>query len=144
MSIFFNVCSTPFTFTINPAPSLVLTQPSYSACAPGTVDLTNVLNPSTSILPQGTTFQYQLNGVAVSNPAAVNQSGTYTIIATTPQGCSAQINVPVTIKPLVVFNQLPPLCNNDQQEYMLFANLNLTLYPGAANLIGPGATTVYL
>src|SRR5690349_17027708 len=77
-------------------PVLVLKTPA-AVCSPNTINLTNQVDPSSTI-PPGTTFTYlDNNGNAVSDPNAVSVSGTYTIVATAPGGCSDQENVSLTI-----------------------------------------------
>src|SRR4051812_12903344 len=88
-----------------PVPSLVLNQPPAAVCSPETIDLTAQVNLAASTLPEGTVLSYynfSASGFPVANPSAVNQSGTYTIIATAPNnangpGCSDQKTVVVTI-----------------------------------------------
>ncbi|MFC7773157.1 T9SS type B sorting domain-containing protein [Flavobacterium sp. GCM10027622] len=96
----------PVTVTINPSPSLVITNPA-AVCAPTTVDLTDtaVTTGSTG----GGTLSYWTDAAATSplaNPNAVATSGTYYIMSTLGS-CTDIEPVTVTINPtpsLVITN----------------------------------------
>ncbi|MBC7399474.1 MAG: gliding motility-associated C-terminal domain-containing protein [Mucilaginibacter sp.] len=90
--------------TINPLPQLLITPPT-EMCAPVKIDITaaNVTAGSTNI---GTlTYWADKNTtIAVANPKAITDSGTYYIKATSPLGCEVIQSVLVNIHttPLVV------------------------------------------
>ncbi|MFT3705162.1 MAG: hypothetical protein QM802_22535 [Agriterribacter sp.] len=90
----------PVTVTINPVPSIVITNPA-AVCSPGTVNITAaaVTAGSTS----GLTYTYFTDAAAtstLSNPNAVAVSGTYYIKGTAASGCYDVKPVTVTINPL--------------------------------------------
>lgn len=83
--------------TINPKPSLVITNPAAVA-PPNTVDITAASITTGSTLPSGTTLSYFTDAnttLTLNNPNAVAVSGTYYIKATSTAGCT-------DIKPVVV------------------------------------------
>ena len=93
--------SNAITTIINPAPTLLITNPA-ATCAPGTIDLTaaSVTNGSTP----GLTLSYWSNAagtVALNNPSAISVGGIYYIKGTNSDGCS-------TIQPATAtINSLP-------------------------------------
>lgn len=94
-------------------PPRVTVQDPAAVCAPATIDLTNpaVTQGSTSGL-QYTYFTDALLTSAVSNPAAVNISGTYFIKGTVPgSSCSAAVPVSVLVNPQPAGILQTPLVN---------------------------------
>ena len=99
-----NGCTSPgtanATVTINPTPELIITDPD-TVCEPETVDLT--VAEITAGSASGLTFTYWEDAggsVSLSNPSAINQSGTYYIRASSGAGCEAFDSVHVVINPL--------------------------------------------
>ncbi|MCF6133513.1 beta strand repeat-containing protein, partial [Flavobacterium wongokense] len=103
----------PVTVTINPTPSLTITNPA-AVCAPITVDITApaVTAGSTG----GGTLSYWSNAiatVALTNPNAIATSGTY-YIKSTLGSCSDIESVVVTINnPNLVITNPPAVCSPD-------------------------------
>ena len=96
--------TTAVTVTINPKPTVVVTDPD-TVCAPGTVDITAAAVTAGSTA--GLTYTYFTDAAAtivLATPAAVAASGTYYIVGTTLAGCSdtAAVNVVVELQPAVV------------------------------------------
>jgi hypothetical protein len=95
--------SNAITITVNPKPTLVITNPAAVA-PPATVDMTAPAVTAGSTLPSGTTLSYHTDAagmvaLTMPPPSAVNASGTYYIKAATAF-CS-------DIKPVVVVVQIP-------------------------------------
>ncbi|MFT3705160.1 MAG: gliding motility-associated C-terminal domain-containing protein [Agriterribacter sp.] len=89
----------PVTVTINPLPSIVITNPA-AVCSPATIDITaaTVTAGSTS----GLTYTYFTNAAAtttLASPNTVASSGTYYIKGTNSNGCSDVKPVSVVINP---------------------------------------------
>ena len=100
----------PVSVSINLLPALVITHPT-AVCYPNTVDITlpGVTMGSTS----ATVFTYWKDPTAtilITNPTAINTSGTYYMQSATAAGCKDIQPVTVTIHPkpsLVITNPLP-------------------------------------
>ncbi|WP_439879960.1 PKD-like domain-containing protein [Pontibacter sp. MBLB2868] len=90
----------PVTVTINPLPSLVITDPT-AVCSPGTINLT--ANTITVGSTSGLIFTYwrDISATdALPSPSSVSTSGTYYIKGTNPStGCSVVKPVTVTVNP---------------------------------------------
>ncbi len=84
------VCSDTTILTVTAAPSLGADK-SVTACSGSTVDLT------TQYTTTGFTAQWTLSGQPVQNPAAVNLSGDYQLVASLGTGCTDTAIVHVTI-----------------------------------------------
>ena len=87
------------TVTINPKPTLVVTDPD-TVCAPGAVDIT--LPAVTAGSTAGLTYTYYTDALAtlvLASPTAVSVSNTYYILVTTAFGCSDTMAVNVVIDP---------------------------------------------
>ena len=120
-----NGCTSPgttnATVTINPTPELIITDPD-TVCEPETVDLTAA--EITAGSASGLTFTYWEDAggsVSLSNPSAINQSGTYYIRASSGAGCEAFDSVHVVINPLPeLTSELNPggICSNEWFEYV--------------------------
>ncbi|HWK07817.1 MAG TPA: hypothetical protein VNS58_29500, partial [Puia sp.] len=98
-----SVCydSKPVTVTINPKPTVLISNPS-PICVPNTVDITTAAVTAGS--SSGLTYTYYTDAAtttSLSNPTAIAASGTYYIKGTAATGCNTI--VPVT----VVVNVLP-------------------------------------
>ncbi|MEY3539670.1 MAG: hypothetical protein RL188_1087, partial [Bacteroidota bacterium] len=94
----------PVTITVNPLPTLTITNPSV-VCAPNTVDLTATSVTIGSTL--STTFTYYTNAAAttaLTTPSAVAVSGTYYIKGTSAESCVKVSPVVVAINPIPVFS----------------------------------------
>jgi gliding motility-associated-like protein len=98
----------PVKVTILPLPNLVVTDPP-PVCSPATVDITDpaIVKGSDNDL----TYTYWKDAaatIAVTNPKAVNESGTYYIKGTASTGCPVIKSITVTINPLPVLNTIDP------------------------------------
>jgi len=101
----------PVTVTINPKPTLVITDPA-AVCSPGTVDIT--LAAITAGSTAGT-LTYWTDAAATSSltsPNAVATSGTYYIKTTTAAGCTdvKPVNVTINPKPTLVISDPAAVC----------------------------------
>jgi gliding motility-associated-like protein len=131
--------------TINPSPTVVITDPS-PVCSPSTVDITGAAVTAGST--GGLTYTYFTNPAAtnpVGTPTAISVSGTYYIKGTTGLGCSDVQAVVVVInpKPTVVTNP-PALCltaTTDLTDPTVTAGSTGSLTFGY--YIDPAATMVY-
>ncbi|MFL5741115.1 MAG: HYR domain-containing protein [Flavisolibacter sp.] len=134
-------CQASMQVTVLQTPKLVVKQPA-PVCSPQTVDLTKLVDQAASILPPGTSFYYLQNGVPVSTPSAISQSGTYQIGASVPTSnqfvsCSDNQYVQVTVNRSPVVTQLGIFCSNDPSTY------NMTATAGTGDAItwnGDGVT----
>lgn len=84
------VCADTTIITVLPKPSIGQ-DTSFKICAGSTADLTAIYNTATL------TPVWTLGGSVVSNPAAVNVSGTYRLIASLTGGCSDTAFVNLTV-----------------------------------------------
>lgn len=80
-----------------PAPQLSATDPD-TVCFPNTVDLTLTFADSAGVNGQVFYWADSFLNQAVSNPAAVDTSGTYFIQKVSPNGCTDMVSVTVTIE----------------------------------------------
>jgi len=89
-----NGCSDTAAVTISnlPTPALGPDQ-TANGCSGNTIDLTNFFNTA------GWNASWTIAGTAVANPAAVFNSGTYTLTAISPAGCSDTANLVLNITP---------------------------------------------
>ena len=132
-----------FTITINPKPSLSITNPAV-VCAGQKVDLTApaVTNGSMNLGPLS---YYDTDGVTLlSTFNAVDVSGTYYIKSVAPGGCSDMKPVVVTINPLptVINTVTDSRCGSGSLTLQAAANPTgtITWYDAAVNgnLLGTG------
>ena len=102
------------TITINPSPTLVITDPT-GACSSTTVDLTANSVSSGSTLEGGILSYWTDEGAttALSNPNAVAVSGTYYIKAETSSGCMdiKPVTVTVSNQPVLVITNPAAVCS---------------------------------
>ena len=115
--------TTSLTIAVNPAPILVITNPT-GVCKPLSINLTD--NSITTGSTAGTSFTYWTNIGAtspLSNPSNVSTSGTYYIVATT-QGCSSIMPVTVVIypSPNATFTSSSNFINNQESTVNLTNN----------------------
>ncbi|MEP7106940.1 MAG: gliding motility-associated C-terminal domain-containing protein, partial [Ferruginibacter sp.] len=80
------------TLTVSPKP-VIGNDTTINICQGDAADLTTVFNTT------GVTTNWTINGNAVSNPAAVQASGVYSLIVTSPAGCKDTILVTITFNP---------------------------------------------
>ncbi len=119
----------PVKVTINPLPSLVITDPA-AVCSPSTINLTasSVTSGSTGV----SSLAYYTNAAGtsvLSNPNVVAASGTYYIKGTSSAGCSDAIKpVTVTINPLptATISGTTGVCQNAPQPVITFTGANGT------------------
>lgn len=116
------------TVTINPLPSLVVTNPS-EVCVPNTIDLTSTTSGSSS----GLLYSYwndNATTVAITNPNSIATSGTYFIKGTDANGCSSVKPVSVKINPLpsatISGTTSFTVCQNATQPILTFTGSNAT------------------
>jgi gliding motility-associated-like protein len=90
----------PVTVSVQPLPVLQVTSPP-AVCEPGTVNIT-----TSSVVTNGTTgavISYWRDAAytqAVTQPAAISQSGVYYVKSTSTGGCTNSLPVTVTVHPL--------------------------------------------
>jgi hypothetical protein len=130
-----NGCTSPgttnATVTVHPTPTLIITHPD-TVCEPATVDLTDPLVTAGS--SSGLTFTYWINSTAttaLSNPSAVDVSGSYYIRAVSVEGCSTVDSVNVVINPLPeLTSPLNPdgICSNTAFTYTPTSNIPGTTF----------------
>lgn len=109
-----------YTLAFSATPSLGADQ-NINACSNVTVDLTTLYNTT------GFPVSWTLNNVAVSNPAAVNMSGTYQLVA--GSGCydTALVNVVMNTAPALGADQNLVICAGDSADLtQLFSTAGLT------------------
>jgi gliding motility-associated-like protein len=102
----------PVRVTVLPLPSMTVTAPP-AICAPATIDLTAAAIVAGS--DNGLTYTYWTDAnctVAVPNPKAVNQSGTYYIKGAAGTGCFVVKSVALTVNPAprLFVNNPPDVC----------------------------------
>ncbi len=90
---------------LNPAPALG-NDTTIHLCEGSVFNLASLYNISAN------NNTWQLNNVAVPNPAAVAAAGNYLLSSITPAGCSAQVQVTLVVQPnpVVVTNNPPVIC----------------------------------
>ena len=116
----------PVTVTINPAPTLVITNPAV-ACLPSTVDLTAAAVTTGSTL-EGGVLSYWTDSAAtaaLSNPNVVAASGTYYIKVETTAGC-------MDIKPVAVAIS--------EQPVLIITNPSSVCFPSTIDLTAASVT----
>lgn len=84
------VCADTTIITVLPKPSIGV-DTTYKICAGTTTNLTTLYNTT------GLTGTWTLGGAPVANPAAVNVTGIYRLIAANPTGCSDTAFVNLTV-----------------------------------------------
>jgi gliding motility-associated-like protein len=105
----------PVKVIINPLPTLVIANPA-GVCSPHTVDLTAAAVTAGSTTGGTLSYWKDANAsIPLTNPDAVNASGTYYIKIVIAGGCSAIQPVTVVINPLPVSNAGPDvlICTGD-------------------------------
>ena len=152
---------TAIQLTINPQPSLVITNPS-AVCSPNPVDITAASVTTGSTLQSGTLsyFTDAAATIALTTPSAITTSGTYYIKVTTSAGCSDIKPVNVIVNPLPDFTLTKPAtCPGNTESVVIGGLVNVTTsdlvsvdggtygaYPGGGTISGlsVGAHTIAL
>jgi hypothetical protein len=125
--------------TVNPNPVLVITNQNTTGNGP--VDITVPAATAGSTLPPSTSLSYYTNSLAtnvLASPAAVANSGTYYIKATSPTGC-------IDVKPIVVnicgstFNLVSPTDDYSSGLQVKTSTVKIT----ASNKITGSANVTY-
>jgi gliding motility-associated-like protein len=101
----------PVTVTINPKPTLVITDPA-AVCAPGTVDITAAAVTAGSTAGTLTYWTDVSATSSLTSPNAVATTGTYYIKTTTAAGCTdiKPVNVTINPKPTLVISDPAAVC----------------------------------
>ena len=128
------VTSLPVVVTVNQLPTATITpQSTTTFCSGGSVTLTS----------QGTgTYLWSPNG-ETTQAISATQSGNYTVIVTSAQGCAAtsqSVSVTVNQNPVVTLSPFSALCSNAQEVTLTGgspANGSYTLDGNAATSIQP-------
>ena len=132
-------CFSTMQVVVNPTPVLVL-KTSAPVCSPQTVNLYNLIDPS-SVLPPGTALNFydNSNAAAVNDPSHVSASGTYRIIASLGS-CNDQQLVTVTVNPTPVPAPFSPFCSssNGYNPLALINTMGGVTWNGPGVVSGPG------
>ncbi|MFM7327500.1 MAG: beta strand repeat-containing protein, partial [Bacteroidota bacterium] len=118
----------PVKVAVNASPVLVVTDPA-SVCTPATIDLTDGAVTAGSVLTNATLSYWRDSGAvnALTNPGAVNVTGTYFIQAESAGGCTSIKSVNVEIR------QSPTLTGPATVCVGSTAGLSTTGTPAVAN-----------